>query len=87
MAFHVSQRHVAFWVPSTVTELWFSFRNRNTHLNKAEADLMRLAENSPHLMEDIGFRLDEDGHWTDGRTRLVPDDAGPSDLLLRAGRT
>jgi hypothetical protein len=48
----------------------------------AEA-LLRLAETSPHLLEDVGLRQETDGSWSNGRHRVAAAGTTPADRLLR----
>ena len=53
-----------------------------------EDEVLRLAEISPHLLHDIGFRQMAPGAavWSDGRHRVAVPQADPADRLLRIGR-
>lgn len=37
-----------------------------------DPELQRLADTSPHLLADIGFRELADGNWCNGRQRIRP---------------
>jgi hypothetical protein len=64
-----------------------SFRIRKTPESDSQRDLLRLAELSPHLLEDIGFRRERDGRvYTDGRHRIAVPGPDARDRLLRVGR-
>lgn len=42
------------------------------HPKTEQAEILRLAETSPHLLRDIGFRQNPDGTWSNGREWIAP---------------
>lgn len=49
-----------------------------------DPDLERLADLSPHLMQDIGFRQLANGDWCNGRQRIKPKVQAPAVQTLHA---
>ena len=63
-------------------------RIRKSRAPSLEDEVLRLAQTSPHLLRDIGFRQVAPGAavWSDGRHRVAIRQADPADRLLRIGR-
>lgn len=73
------------FLPFLMRRVLDTVRKKSNPSDKIAA-LQRLEATSPHLMHDIGFRMANDGTWTNGRTKVTPAPLHPEDLRLRAGR-
>ena len=79
-----------FFADLPIAAAWVlrALRIRKSRDTSLEEEVFRLAEISPHLLRDIGFRqaASDAAVWSDGRHRVELPQAHPADRLLRIGR-
>ena len=65
---------------------WMQFSDDRASESDTADELRRLAETSPHLLADLGFRRGPDNVWSNGRTRVAVGTEPVANPLIRSGR-